>query len=208
MGLDTVPYDKIVSTATKISEKGKILSTHMKSAWTTVNSMHGQWDGDRWNSIATAFNDVEQSINKLLKYITESFSKELESIGTAYSTWDTGSSKDATISTAETVQQLDTGTKGEGRLTFDLETITSLRQQANTSFNACSDDCNDITSIFTGLSGWTGSTADEYKAKVNSMNAKVQADLDKLRDDFDKAMQQTISSYEKIKTQIDSKKSD
>lgn len=208
MGLDTVPYEKIVSTATSISSQGQELSRNMKDAWTAIENMHSQWDGDRWSSISASFNEVESSVNKLLEYITEAFSKELGSIGSAYSEWDTGSKKEASILSAEKVQQLSSGMKGEGRLTFDLETITSLHEQATTSFNTCSEICNNITETFNSLEEWTGETAEGYKGKIASANAKVQADLDKLRDDFDKAMQQTTSQYEQIQTQINSKKSE
>ncbi len=206
MGTDNVPYEKIVNTATAISKLGEDLSVNMQTAWKSIDSMHGQWDGDRWTAMATSFNDAQESVNKFLKYVAEEFSKELGSIGSAYTMFDTGSTKEATISSAKTVQQITTGMKGEGKLKFDADTISSLHTEAMNSLKQCSELCQNITKTFGELSDWTGETGEGYRGKINSANEKAQSDLDKLKDDFDKAMTETLSQYNEIKSQIDSKK--
>ena len=206
MGLDKIPYEKMISTATNISSLGQDLSKSLQEAWRIIESMHGQWDGDRWNDVAKAFNDVETSVNELSKYVTEAFSKELGSIGTAFTAWDTGATKEATISTAVKVQTLTATAKGTGKLTFDLDTIKSLHTNANKTFSNSSEIVKGVANTFNGLSEWTGDTAEGYKGKINTANNKIQKNIDDLRTEFDKAMQEALAQYEKIQTQINSKK--
>ena len=196
--IQVVDYEDIPSKASQMRSEGQTLNSELTTAYQSIENMHANWYGVRYNELVELFNEMVEDLNEMLQLVVTDVPVALETVANNYSQADTGSNVTSVDSTGPNkistiAVQSDTGMR------FITSEVESVQSSVSTNFTNSVTQMNSIESIFNQIT-WESEAADAFKSKFNSLKSSIVSSFENINEQFKTLMTQAQEDIENAET--------
>lgn len=190
-----VNYLEMPGKAVQMQGLGKQLNSEMSKAWSSVNGLRSTWHGVRYNSLIALFNNVTDSVNKILKLVVSTIPDQLGTIAKNYSIVD-GSScpnvEPASVTAIEKIENSDTKT-----MSFDQSAAASVKESVTSNLNNAKGFMENIVSVFNTVD-WVSEARDSYQSQLDSLKGEIVNAINTINTQFSTLMSEAENDMKAV----------
>ena len=190
-----VNYLEMPGKAVQMQGLGKQLNSEMSKAWSSVNELRSTWHGVRYNSLIALFNNVTDSVNKILKLVVSTIPDQLGTIAKNYSIVD-GSScpnvEPASVTAIEKIENSDTKT-----MSFDQSAAASVKESVTSNLNNAKGFMENIVSVFNTVD-WVSEARDSYQSQLDSLKGEIVNAINTINTQFSTLMSEAENDMKAV----------
>ena len=186
-----VNYLEMPGKAVQMQGLGKQLNSEMSKAWSSVNELRSTWHGVRYNSLIALFNNVTDSVNKILKLVVSTIPDQLGTIAKNYSIVD-GSScpnvEPASVTAIEKIENSDTKT---------MSAAASVKESVTSNLNNAKGFMENIVSVFNTVD-WVSEARDSYQSQLDSLKGEIVNAINTINTQFSTLMSEAENDMKAV----------
>ncbi len=190
-----VNYLEMPGKAVQMQGLGKQLNSEMSKAWSSVNELRSTWHGVRYNSLIALFNNVTDSVNKILKLVVSTIPDQLGTIAKNYSIVD-GSScpnvEPASVTAIEKIENSDTKT-----MSFEQSAAASVKESVTSNLNNAKGFMENIVSVFNTVD-WVSEARDSYQSQLDSLKGEIVNAINTINTQFSTLMSEAENDMKAV----------
>lgn len=199
--ISTVDYKDMASKAKTIRNDAQALNKEFTNAYLSIQDMHQNWYGIRYNSLVSEFNELVPSVNEILELTVTDIPFTLETVANNYSLADNGNKATSAQQTAPNkVSSLPT--PSDVGMRFLTSNVQQTQKTVSTNFKNAKDKMTSIQNVYKSIA-WTSEAATAFAQKFASLKSSIDNAIDTINTDFVKLMTQAqndIQSAESANT--------
>lgn len=195
MGVE-IDYEDLKKAAGEISTiQGKAINDDFTKVYQRIIDLHSIWEGDRYEKIAKAYNEVITGVNNLLKFIKETLPIAINDTARNYATVDIADSfGNATIEQVSQMPRVDYTTVPQGHIKYDISGIQEAKVNVD---NALEDAIKQVEQAEARLKRvvWTSEKGEVTRQEMAKIKSDLIAEINEFKASFDQNIDNTITDF-------------
>ena len=176
-----VNYKEMPAKASQMQESGRGLNTELSTAWNSVTDLRSTWYGVRYNSLISLFNNVKDSVNKILTLVVCTIPEQMGTIARNYSIVD-----------GDPVPQIDAGSitpidvienSDTERMAYEEGPAASCKEAVTRNIDSAKQYMEDIVSTFATVD-WVSEARTSYDNQLTTLKSEIDSALEEIKSQF------------------------
>lgn len=190
-----VDYLAIPGQANEMESCGTQLNKELTTAYESVNAMHAEWFGIRYNSLVEVFNKMIPSLNEMLTLVITNIPETLRTVANNYSRVDRGSN--ATSEGAKNPNLIvNIPVSNDVGMKFITSSVQARQEAISTNFRNAVAQMNQIEAIYQKID-WESEAAEAFRKKFTTLKTQIVENFEETNTQFKTLMEQTIQDNQK-----------
>ena len=187
--IGNVDYQSIPLKTDKMRESGKNLCNEMHAMYNTVERIHDDWYGARYNDLVKAFNNIRPSINSMLELVFTTIPATLDTVANNYSKVDRQVPLRAVSEEKPQIVEDIPVINDEGKFRYITASVEEKRKAVEANISKSVLLLDEFEGIYRTID-WESDAATVYRAKFTELKGELITSFEDLKKQFSELMAQ------------------